>query len=148
MPTGPDGTPLDPADPRDAIAEGDTRLDVGAALALLPDPLRAAVVLVDVEGRPVAEVAGLLGVPVGTVKSRCSRARARLAVLLCHLHPGNQGDRRSVSEIGPPRGTAPSITRSGRGRDQAVAGVYPPSPRTGEAKADPDTPEEVIGGAG
>jgi RNA polymerase sigma-70 factor, ECF subfamily len=147
LPIGPDGAPLDPADPRDAIAEGDTRLDVGAALALLPDPLRAAVVLVDVEGRPVAEVAALLGVPVGTVKSRCALARARLAVLLGHLHPGNHGDRRSVSEVGPPHGAAPLITRSGRGRDQAVAGGYPPSPRTGGVSADPDTPEEVIGGA-
>jgi RNA polymerase sigma-70 factor (ECF subfamily) len=44
-----------------------------------------AVVLVDVQGWPLVEVAELLEVPVGTVKSRCARGRARLAVLLGHL---------------------------------------------------------------
>ena len=53
-----------------------------AALATLPVEQRAALVLVDMEGYPVAEVADMLGVAVGTVKSRCSRGRARLAVLL------------------------------------------------------------------
>jgi RNA polymerase sigma-70 factor, ECF subfamily len=42
-------------------------------------------VLVDVQGWPVMEAAELLEVPVGTVKSRCARGRARLAVLLGHL---------------------------------------------------------------
>lgn len=62
-----------------------TRLDVLNALAELPVPQRLAVVLVDVQGYPVAEAAGILGVPVGTVKSRCARGRARLAELLGHL---------------------------------------------------------------
>ncbi len=55
------------------------------ALALLPVGQRVAVVLVDVQGYPVAEVAAMLGVAPGTVKSRCARGRARLAVLLGHL---------------------------------------------------------------
>ena len=42
----------------------------------------AALVLVDMEGYPVAEVAAMLDCAVGTVKSRCSRGRARLANLL------------------------------------------------------------------
>ena len=41
--------------------------------------------LVDLEGYPVQEAAEILEVPVGTVKSRCSRGRARLAVLLADL---------------------------------------------------------------
>src|SRR5262249_39390534 len=68
------------------IAEHDPPLVVRAALARLPAEQRAAIVLVDVHGYPVAEVAVMLGVAEGTVKSRCARGRARLAVLLGHLH--------------------------------------------------------------
>ncbi|MHB8451821.1 MAG: RNA polymerase sigma factor SigM [Mycobacteriales bacterium] len=64
-------------------------VDVGAALAALPAEQRMAVVLVHIEGYPVAEAAHLLAVPAGTVKSRCARGRVRLAVLLGHLAPGN-----------------------------------------------------------
>jgi RNA polymerase sigma-70 factor (ECF subfamily) len=98
LPTGPDGVEREPADPRDAHAEGELRLDVDAALAKLPVALRAAVVLVDVEGLPVAQAAQLLGVPVGTVKSRAARARERLARELGHLRPGNPAAARSVKE--------------------------------------------------
>ena len=92
---------LDRADPRDAVAERETALDVEQALAALPYDQRAALVLVDVHGLPVDEVAALLGVPTGTVKSRCSRGRARLALSLGHLRnrpasapvpPGEQPD--------------------------------------------------------
>ena len=62
-----------------------TRLALDDALAELPVEQRVAVVLVDVQGWSVAEAAQLLEVPVGTVKSRCARGRARLAVLLGHL---------------------------------------------------------------
>lgn len=58
------------------------RLDVEAALATLPTEQRVPLVLVDMEGYPVNEVAEMLGCPVGTVKSRCARARARLLPLL------------------------------------------------------------------
>jgi RNA polymerase sigma-70 factor, ECF subfamily len=90
MPTTPAGAEREPPDPRDAHAEGELRLDIAGALARLPAQLRAAVVLVDVEGLPVAQVAELLGVPVGTVKSRAARGRARLATELGYLRPGNQ----------------------------------------------------------
>ena len=55
------------------------------ALRTLPDEQRAALVLVDMEGYPVAEAAAILDCAVGTVKSRCSRGRARLAELLAPL---------------------------------------------------------------
>ena len=44
----------------------------------LPPDQQAALVLVDMLGYPVADAAEVLGVPVGTVKSRCSRGRVRL----------------------------------------------------------------------
>jgi RNA polymerase sigma-70 factor (ECF subfamily) len=73
---------LDPAD----LSVRRERADlVHAALLQLPLEQRAAVVLVDMEGYPVAEVAAILDCAVGTVKSRCSRARARLSVLLTEL---------------------------------------------------------------
>lgn len=65
----------------------DTALVVREALAQLPVEQRTALVLVDLHGYPVAEAAKILGVAEGTVKSRCSRGRARLAVLLGHLRP-------------------------------------------------------------
>ena len=54
-------------------------LDVDAALAALTTGHRAVLLLHHVHDLPVEEVADLLRVPVGTVKSRLSRARAALA---------------------------------------------------------------------
>ena len=61
------------------------RRELGTALASLPAEQRAALVLVDVQGYPVAEAAQILDVPVGTVKSRCARGRARLLPQIAHL---------------------------------------------------------------
>ena len=75
------------ADEPDAAAEdAERRRRVVAALTTLPADQRAALVLVDMEGYPVAEVAEMLGCAEGTVKSRCSRGRAKLAELLTDLH--------------------------------------------------------------
>ena len=84
----------DPADLRSPPSAGAAVL---AALATLPADQRAALVLVDMEGYPVAEVAAMLDCAEGTVKSRCSRGRARLAALL--------GDLRPVTADDPRRGT-------------------------------------------
>ena len=70
---------------RDAAGELDTRLLVEDALAELPAHQRVAIVLVDVQGFGMHEVAQILDLPVGTVKSRCARGRTRLAALLGHL---------------------------------------------------------------
>jgi len=53
-----------------------------AALAELPPRRRAAVVLFDVEGYSHAEIAGMLGIPEGTVRSEVFHARRRLRALL------------------------------------------------------------------
>ncbi len=52
------------------------------ALATLPEDQRLAVILADVQGYGYEEVAAITGVALGTVKSRISRARARLRQML------------------------------------------------------------------
>lgn len=52
------------------------------ALRSLSDPLRLCVLLVDLEGLDYAEAAAALQVPVGTIRSRLSRARLQLHALL------------------------------------------------------------------
>ena len=66
----------------DRTASIETGIIVRQALMRLSPEQRAAVVAVDMHGYSVADTAKLLGVAEGTVKSRCSRARARLAVML------------------------------------------------------------------
>jgi RNA polymerase sigma-70 factor, ECF subfamily len=89
-----------PAVARDPFDERDTAADVHAALATLSPDQRAAIVLVDVEGYPVDQVAAMLDVPSGTIKSRCARGRAKLVPLLAHLRtdatPGNPTGRDDV----------------------------------------------------
>lgn len=68
------------------------RVDLDAALTQLAPEVRAAVVLRDVGGHDYAAIAAILDVPVGTVRSRISRGRSRLAELLGP--PGNPGPAR------------------------------------------------------
>jgi len=59
-----------------------TRLHVQEALSRLPDEYRGPVVMHDLGGIPYEEIAAITGTAVGTVKSRISRGRRRLAELL------------------------------------------------------------------
>jgi RNA polymerase sigma-70 factor (ECF subfamily) len=77
----------------------ETSLVVQAALAQLPADQRIPLVLLDMQGYSVAEIAQLLGVAEGTVKSRCARGRAKLAVLLGHLRTGT-GNPRPTDDVG------------------------------------------------
>jgi len=52
--------------------------DIERALDSLPESFRTIVVLVDIEGHAYGEVTQMLGVPIGTVRSRLSRARSML----------------------------------------------------------------------
>ena len=72
-------------DPRDALDARETSLEIAAALDQLPPDQRLAIVLVDLEGWSVEEAAAIMECPTGTVKSRCSRGRAKLAARLAHL---------------------------------------------------------------
>jgi RNA polymerase sigma-70 factor, ECF subfamily len=86
----------------DPSAASDTSLDVMSALRTLPPDQQAALVLVDMLGYPVADAADILAVSEGTVKSRCSRGRARLLPLLAHLRPrAGPGQRDQVREPAP-----------------------------------------------
>jgi RNA polymerase sigma-70 factor (ECF subfamily) len=101
-------TPLaefDPPQRGDEFSATEQRLDVARALAELPEAQRVALVLVDMQGLPVAEVAQITGVPEGTVKSRCARGRAALAPL---LRPGADTHRRAPRNPTPARGVTPT----------------------------------------
>jgi RNA polymerase sigma-70 factor, ECF subfamily len=87
----------------DAAAEtGEQRRRVLDALGTLPPDQRAALVLVDMEGYPVAEVAEMLGCAEGTVKSRCSRGRTKLASLLADLLVDPDAPGRDAAHGNPP----------------------------------------------
>lgn len=55
--------------------------DLAAALNKLPAEQRAAIALIALEGRAYEEAAEMLGVPVGTLRSRLSRGREALRLL-------------------------------------------------------------------
>ncbi|MBB6174713.1 RNA polymerase sigma-70 factor (ECF subfamily) [Nocardiopsis mwathae] len=57
--------------------------EILAAIAALPRRHREVVVLALVEELPYADIAEVLGIPVGTVKSRMTKARALLCAALC-----------------------------------------------------------------
>jgi len=78
---------VDPSDPsaEEAIESAAVRPEIEGALAQLPADFRNAVILSDLEGLSLPEVAEILGVPIGTVKSRVFRGRRLLA-----KHLGNQ----------------------------------------------------------
>ncbi|GAA2824954.1 RNA polymerase sigma factor SigM [Kitasatospora paracochleata] len=124
---------LGSAEPADApVVRAELRQEVAAALDGLPADQRAALVLVDMQGYPVAEAAEMLGVPVGTVKSRCARGRARLLPLLGHL----RADRVSRETAdGTPGGEPRTVSR------ETSAGGNPERPgpvtSTGPARTAP-----------
>ncbi|MCX5387565.1 RNA polymerase sigma factor SigM [Streptomyces sp. NBC_00083] len=107
------------------------------ALGTLPPDQRAALVLVDMQGYPVAEAAAVLDVPTGTVKSRCARGRARLVPLLTHLR-ADTADTRGSDE-----------SRGGRNRTPGTS-VPPASDTndTGSSDAGPSDSAAVKGGGG
>lgn len=75
---------VDPADPsaEAAIDSAALRPEIEIALATLPAEFRNAVILSDLEGLSLPEVAEVLDVPIGTVKSRVFRGRRLLAAQL------------------------------------------------------------------
>ncbi|GGW52997.1 RNA polymerase sigma factor SigM [Streptomyces lucensis JCM 4490] len=127
---------LEPHESASAPAErNDVHRQLLEALGTLPYEQRAALVLVDMQGYPVAEAARILDVPTGTVKSRCARGRARLLPLLTHLRPDGAGGEKD----------------SGSGRNRATGTSVPPATGSAEESTDDTGPSDsavVKGGGG
>ena len=94
--------------------------DLERAIAKLPEEQRAVLLLVGLEGMRYEEVATVLNVPVGTIRSRLSRGREMLRQLIGMVEPGESAakrrsavgrgaaasDRVTAFRGAPPRGTA------------------------------------------
>jgi RNA polymerase sigma-70 factor (ECF subfamily) len=77
------GALADPArGPEDLAVAADEGRRVAAGLATLPAAFREAVVLRDIEGLSYEEIAEVLGVRIGTVRSRIARGRDQLRTFL------------------------------------------------------------------
>ncbi|WP_406331371.1 RNA polymerase sigma factor SigM [Streptomyces sp. NBC_00203] len=128
---------LEPHESASAPAErNDLHRELLQALDTLPADQRAALVLVDMQGYPVAEAARILDVPTGTVKSRCARGRARLLPLLTHLR-----ENRSSNDG----------KKSGGGRNRTQGTSVPPAAGPHDAgphDAGPSDSAAVKGGGG
>lgn len=81
--------PDDRPGPHEIAADAEMRDMIGELIQHLSPPLRKTLLLYYVNGMTLSEVAGVLDIPVGTVKARISRAKSRLkrAVLSDSLSP-------------------------------------------------------------
>lgn len=75
------------------------RLDLDAALAALPETFRVPVVLRDVLGLDYAQIAEVLDLPPGTVRSRIARGRATLARALRPIGDAHHGNQRRPGSV-------------------------------------------------
>jgi RNA polymerase sigma factor (sigma-70 family) len=80
--------------PQRRLEESDRRSFLRAGLERLPDKLREAVVLRDLQGLSYQEMADRLNLPEGTVKSRINRGREELARLLLRAQQPGRRTRR------------------------------------------------------
>lgn len=78
----------------------DARVDIDRALAVLPPDWRAALVLRDLCGLDYAEIAEVLNIPGGTVRSRIARARAALEPVLADREQDTGSDRHDGNQVG------------------------------------------------
>jgi RNA polymerase sigma-70 factor, ECF subfamily len=96
-----------PPGPPTSTGPGEARVEIDAALASLPLDQREALVLVEVLGLRYREVATVLGVPEGTVKSRVFSARRHLA----RWARADEPDPRPAAEPGAAEPGAEEATR-------------------------------------
>jgi RNA polymerase sigma-70 factor (ECF subfamily) len=73
--------------PFDAVAQDELRARVAAALSSVPEIFRTVLVLRELNGSTYDEIAEILGIQVGTVKSRLMRGRQALRLALAPLQP-------------------------------------------------------------
>jgi RNA polymerase sigma-70 factor, ECF subfamily len=120
------GTPVEfdeaaPAMSQSASQEKRVELrDLDRALAQLPTDQRAVILLIGLEGMPYAEVGTVLGIPVGTVRSRLSRGRESLRDLMGLER--RQSKRQETRARTPRRATFHLSSRTEGSARPAVAG--------------------------
>jgi RNA polymerase sigma factor (sigma-70 family) len=112
-------------EPSPAQAYDDTHWDddVQRALDALAPEFRAAVVLCDIEGLTYEEIADVLGIKIGTVRSRIHRGRTQLRAALEHRAPGRA--RRSLIDSARTVRQAGSLRPAGSGRQSRPARGLP-----------------------
>jgi RNA polymerase sigma factor (sigma-70 family) len=131
--------------PSQAFDERHLDFDISAALADLPPEYRAAVVLCDIEGLTYEEIADVLGVKLGTVRSRIHRGRAQLRAALEHRRPRRAGasllGEVAKPIVAKPIAASPSVAQSQSSQSQSSQSQSSqsqssqsrlPQPRTGE----------------
>lgn len=82
----------------DATSAVHAHMDVTAALAQLPEEFRTVIVLRHIADLEYDEIAVIIDAPVGTVRSRLSRARAQLQELLGNQNDGSQRQNHSEGD--------------------------------------------------
>jgi RNA polymerase sigma factor (sigma-70 family) len=96
--------------------------DLDRALARLPQEQRAVILLVGLEGMSYGDVAAVLGVPVGTVRSRLSRGRLALRQLMDMGSDAGSGERVSNGTGASRRRPAPLPARTEQAPLATIAG--------------------------
>ncbi len=99
-----DGRFPEPPATSDLADEAAMAVDIQRALLRVPEEFRVVLVMHDVQGIPYEEIAGALGAPVGTVKSRLHRGRVALARILGRTSESEQRSRKGEH----PGGSRPS----------------------------------------
>jgi len=94
-----DDLPSTPRSPEDSALGGEAQAQVHGAILALPPKLRAPLVLYDIEGMPYSEVAAVLELAEGTVKSRIHRARQALRESLRGYWERAQSDGEATAAI-------------------------------------------------
>lgn len=79
--------------PETLLAAKEIAATVNGAMAALPDELRQAITLREIEGMSYEEIAQLMGCPIGTVRSRIFRAREAISVKVKPLLESQSGKR-------------------------------------------------------
>jgi RNA polymerase sigma-70 factor, ECF subfamily len=101
-----------PGSPFHQFAAREVQAMVRRGLRGVPEPFRSALVLRDLEGLSYEELAEVLEVPVGTVKSRILRGRRALREILRPMLEGREARDRSVATRSEPPGEAPEDARA------------------------------------
>ncbi len=107
--------------PSQQLDDADLDHDVAAALAALAPTFRAAVVLCDIEGLTYEEIAEVLDLKIGTVRSRIHRGRAQLREALAHRRPTTEHPRYLGVDAEPGQPVLAAHEAGGPGRVPAGA---------------------------